>query len=152
MYLGIDPGLSTGWAVLDATGGLVSCGRGEAFPCLSNRQAVIEKPQVYQRQKKRVDPNNLITLAIRVGRYQERLEAAGVRVELVLPTTWKGQIDKERHHLRVHAALNEHERTLVEKFGKAGDDSRVDDVWDAVALAKWAFAFKKFGNVANLSR
>lgn len=152
MYLAVDPGLSTGWASFDEAGGLVACGRGETFPCLSNRQALIEKPHVYQRQKKRVDPNNLITLAIRVGRYQERLEVAGVRVELVLPTTWKGQVTKDIHHLRVHAALNPQERALVEKFGRASDENRVDDVWDAVALGKWGFAFRKFGNVANLSK
>lgn len=143
MYLAIDPGLSTGWATLDATGRLLACGAGEGFPILSNREAVIERPQVYRAGKSKGDPNDLITLAIRVGRYQERLEVAGVRVELFLPTTWKGQIDKERHHAQVNARLAENERGIVERVAKAAGARGYDDnVWDAIALAKWAFSFR----------
>lgn len=148
MFLGIDPGVSTGWAVLNATGGLEVCGKGETFPLLSNRSAIIERPQVYRAGKSKGDPNDLITLAIRVGRYQERLEAAGVPVKLYLPTTWKGQIDKSIHHTRVEATLTEREREIVYAVAKRPNTRGYDDnVWDAVALAKWGFTFKAFASL-----
>ncbi len=144
-FLAIDPGILTGWAVLDATGMLQSCGKGEAFPILSNRAAIIECPQVYRAGKSKGDPNNLITLAVRVGRYQERLIAAGVQTELVLPTTWKGQVPKDIHHLRVDATLSTHERHVVCPIGKLpGERGYSEDVWDAIALAKWAFGAHRF--------
>ncbi len=149
MYLAIDPGSSraasnTGWAVLDATGALHACGAGPDFPVLSNRKAVIERPQVYTARLSKGNPNDLITLAILVGRFQERLEAAGVAVELFLPTTWKGQIDKDRHHPRVDAGLSAGERAIVDRYGRATQGNRNDNVWDAVALAKWAWQAGRF--------
>lgn len=152
MFLAIDPGLSTGWAVLDARGNLTTCGAGENFPTLSNREAVIERPQVYRPGKSKGNPNDLITLAIRVGRYQERLLSAGVRcpdANLVLPTSWKGQIDKLRHHLRTDATLSEHERAIVYRVAKAaGDRGYHEDVWDSVALAKWGFGAGPFAKLS----
>ncbi len=144
MLLAIDPGISTGWCVLDATGAIAVVGRDE-FPIHSNRAAVIELPQVYRAGKSKGNPNNLITLAVRVGRYQERLEAAGVKTELVLPTTWKGQVPKAVHHPRVEATLSAAERVMVSsRFGRATDKRRNEDVWDAVCLAKWYFATVAF--------
>lgn len=144
MYLAIDPGLSTGWCVLDARGAIAAVGRDQTFPLHSNVAAVIECPQVYRAGKSKGDPNNLITLAVRVGRYQERLEAAGVKTELVLPTTWKGQVPKAVHHPRVAAALSVAERcTIVTSgFGEATARNRNEDVWDAVCLAKWFYALR----------
>lgn len=140
MFLAIDPGLSTGWATLDACGRLVACGAGQDFPVHSNRFAIIERPQVYRAGKSKGDPNDLVTLAIRVGRYQERLEVAGVHVDLVLPTSWKGQVPKTIHHDRVNAALAETERAIVARVAKSANARGYDDnVWDAVALAKWSF-------------
>ncbi len=140
-YLAIDPGIHTGWAVLDSAGTLHACGKGEAFPILSNRAAIIECPQVYRAGKSKADPNNLITLAVRVGRYQERLIAAGVPCDLVLPAKWKGQLPKDTHHLRVDATLSERERHVVSQIARLpGERGYSEDVWDAVALAKWFFA------------
>lgn len=144
-YIAIDPGIKTGWCVLDSAGAVSSVGKGEGFPVLSNRAALIELPQVYPHQKKRVDPNNLITLAVRVGRYQERLEKGGIRVVLVLPTTWKGQVEKLIHHRRVDATLTESERlTVTNLAGTPGARGYSEDVWDAVALAKWGMIAKRF--------
>lgn len=145
MYLAIDPGLSTGWAVLDATGTLVALGEGESFPVHSNVGALIELPQVYRAGKSKGDPNNLITLAVRVGRYQERLVAAGVPTELVRPVTWKGQVPKEVHHPQVCAKLTDPERLMISsRFGRSNQKNRHEDVWDAVALAKWGFVARRF--------
>lgn len=147
MYIAIDPGIKTGWCVLDAAGAVSVVGKGEGFPVLSNRKALIELPQVYPHQKKRVDPNNLITLAVRVGRYQERLEKGGVKVDLVLPTTWKGQVEKLIHHRRVDATLGAAERATVTLLaGVPGARGYSEDVWDAVALAKWGYLSKRFAH------
>ncbi len=145
MYLAIDPGILTGWATLDATGEILAVGKGEAFPLHSNRAALIELPQVYTAGKSKGDPNNLITLAVRVGRYQERLVSAGVLTTLVRPTTWKGQIPKDRHHPRVAATLKPHERQIVSQVAKMPlERGYSEDVWDAVALAKWGFLAQQF--------
>ncbi len=152
MFLAIDPGIDTGWAVLDAGGTLHACGLGEDFPCLSNRAAVIERPQVYQASKSKGNPNDLITLAIRVGRYQQRLLGAGVLcpdANLVLPTTWKGQVPKGIHHARIDASLSQIEREVLSPWKRtATGDGKAGNVWDAVGLAKWAFLNRRFANLA----
>ena|SRR5690348_7437593 len=152
MFLAIDPGIKTGWCVLDAGGVVAACGKGEEFPTLSSRAAVIERPQVYRAGKSKGDPNDLITLAIRVGRYVERLERCGVRTELVLPTTWKGQVPKRIHHDRVAALLTTAERDTIFRVAKRpGDSGYSEDVWDAVALAKWACQAGRFA-IAHVAR
>jgi hypothetical protein len=138
VILAIDPGILTGWAVFDSRGALQVCGLGEDFPTLSNRVAIIERPQVYRAAKSKGDPNDLITLAIRVGRYYERLEKAGVRVELVLPTTWKGQVPKKIHHERIASSMPAAEVEIVRGVEKKIGKLKCENVWDAVGLGKWA--------------
>jgi hypothetical protein len=152
VWLAIDPGIDTGWAVLNATGKLVACGK-DQFPCLSIRAAIIERPQVYAPGKSKGNPNDLITLAIRVGRYQERLQQAGVHcpdTNLFLPTTWKGQVPKEIHHARVDAALSEDERRIAYASAKVpGSRGYSHDVWDAIGLARWGWNTRRFANLAG---
>jgi hypothetical protein len=136
--LAIDPGILTGWAVFDSRGGLQACGLGEDFPTLSERVAVIERPQVYRASKSKGDPNDLITLAIRVGRYYERLEKAGVRVHLVLPTTWKGQVPKTIHHERIAGSMPATEVEIVRRVEKKIGKLKCENVWDAIGLGRWA--------------
>lgn len=151
-FLAIDPGIHTGWCVLNSVGTIHVVGKGETFPILSNRAAIIEQPQVYRASKSKGDPNNLITLAIRVGRYEERLSAAGVQCQLVLPTTWKGQINKHSHHLRTAASLTRDELQIVTAVAKSPEvRGYSEDVWDAVALAKWAFLAGRFAVSQNAS-
>lgn len=154
-FLAIDPGILTGWATVDAAGVVLGCGKGEGFPfgssvAFSPRAAIIECPQVYRASKSKGDPNNLITLAVRVGRYQERLESRGIATQLVLPTTWKGQIDKHTHHLRTCRDLSAAERAIVEGVAKSPEARGYsEDVWDAVALAKWACKAGPFASYRN---
>ncbi len=150
MFLAIDPGVKTGWALVDAAGVLHSCGTNDdAVPSLAIRAAMIERPQVYQASKSKGDPNDLITLAIRVGRYQERLIAAGIPCGLVLPVTWKGQVPKDVQHPRVEAKLSQAEREIVYAVAKKPLAPGYDDnVWDAVALAKWGHVSGQLAKLA----
>ncbi len=145
LILAIDPGLDTGWCLLATSGRIVSAGLGALQATWEKASwAILERPQVYRDNKSKGDPNDLITLAIQLGRYVEKLEAACVRTKLVLPGTWKGQIPKEIHHRRVLAALPPDDaRTLLpclEGFPKG----KQHNILDAVALAKWAHAQKIF--------
>ena len=135
MYLSIDPGISTGWAAWyfepdTRRFRLHSCGRGEGWPYVQFLKALIERPQVYGASQSKGDPNDLITLAIRVGRYSERLEYLhGTHVDHVFPNAWKGQTPKEVTKRRVAKALQE--------MGQLADLS-CHDVVDALGLGLYA--------------
>jgi hypothetical protein len=138
VFLAVDPGNDTGWAVLDRDGRLSGCGLGQGFPTEGIAVAVLELPQVYRAGKSKGDPNDLITLAIGLGRYVERLESRGVATVLVAPTTWKGQVPKEVHHPRIMGTLSGPERVIAER-SRAAAGAKAHNVIDAVGLAKWAF-------------
>ena len=144
-YLAIDPGLSTGWALLDAWGDLVGCGNGQDWPAGIDR-AIIELPQVYRPGMSHAKPENLITLAVRVGQYKERLEVSGAVVLLEKPATWKGQVPKSVHHPRIRKALLPSEIPAMLAGLRGVTAKRSEDVWDAIGLAKWAFANGRFAN------
>lgn len=125
----IDPGACTGWAVfVDRV--LYACGaeRDASAVPVGGDLVVIERPQIYRASKSKGDPNDLITLALLAGRYQERALVAGARVELVLPAAWKGSVPKAVHNKRVLASLTPQERALVP------DDH---NAIDAAGLGKW---------------
>jgi hypothetical protein len=132
ILLAIDPGKDTGWATFIG-GALVSCGLG--FPNHNIDRAVIEKPQVYRRALSKGDPNDLITLAVQVGRYAERLEHGGARVDLVTPAEWKGQVPKDVHHQRIRKELTGRESDAVDLAG--APSRKLHNVLDAVGLGLW---------------
>src|SRR5882757_2910010 len=109
MILAIDPGISTGWCLLGKD--CIACSAGENWP--SVLEAIIEYPEVYP-DTRPSQANNLITLALRVGQYKERLERVGVNVRLVKPKEWKGQTPKDVHHRRGRAKLSANEQTFVD--------------------------------------
>lgn len=136
----IDPGIDTGWATFERRAGdafvLVDCGLGdprevyEGYHNLVN--IVIEKPQVYRAAQSKGDPNDLITLAIRVGEYKEFFQHRADRVDLVTPAVWKGQVPKPVHHRRIDSKLTTEERMVV---GMAKvSEAKKHNVWDAVGL------------------
>lgn len=143
-YLAIDPGISTGWALLDATGTLVACGNGQKWPASGIQRAIIELPQVYRPGMSHAKPENLITLAVRVGQYKERLEVSGAEVLLEKPATWKHQVPKSVHHPRIHKALLSADLPAMVAGLKGVSEKKAEDVWDAIGLAKWAFANGRF--------
>lgn len=147
-YLAIDPGIDTGWAFFRSATELLACGVDDARkvfdlndPALPVRTVIMEKPQVYLHRQK-TDPNNLITLAIQVGRYIEHFERTGARVTLVRPAEWKGQIPKEIQHARIWSAMSAFEQGIVDRCLRRVAPSRRHNAMDAVAMGKIAFQRK----------
>jgi hypothetical protein len=123
----IDPGLRTGiaWFV---NGLLVRAGLFEDNAVISCLPLVVVECPEYQKAR-RVNPNDLITLALRVGRWQARVERSGGKCELVRPSEWKGLVPKRIHTARTLAKLSREERLLV--------DGARHDVIDAVGIGLW---------------
>jgi len=141
ILVAIDPGVSTGWArFVDKW--LSSCGLGD--PPIDHENmamptdVIIEVPQVYRGHLQKGDPNDLITLAVQVGRYAQRSKGL---VRLVKPAEWKGQVLKEIHGARVLEVLDDAERGIV-ALG-ARPKSKAHNVLDAVGLGLWALGRMK---------
>jgi hypothetical protein len=141
--LAIDPGACTGWAVY-AVGELVACGVTgiDAVDCPAVRalvsmpgigELVIERPQVYRPKESKGDPNDLIKVAIEVGRWVERASLSGARVLQTLPNEWKGQVPKDVHHRRALAILSDDERAAIPSLPR----TYAHNALDAVALGLW---------------
>ncbi len=145
--LAIDPGLDTGWAIVDERGALRACGLGDprTGPIIVSR-VIIECPKVYPARLSKGDPNNLITLAVQVGQYKERFKAWPV--ELVFPREWKGTVDPDVLCRRVYAALSAEDRATLDHVlaplarspfaPETLTAGKRHNVIDAVGLARWA--------------
>lgn len=136
VLLAIDPGVSTGCAVF-RDGELADAWNGEPKVAWFDR-VVIELPQVYTSRLMKGDPNDLITLAVRVGRYTERLTPHAGALEHVKPATWKGQVPKDIHHNRMIKRLGVAEAYLLASVLEPMAEKPREDVCDAVALGLWA--------------
>lgn len=87
--LAIDPGESNGWALFEH-GELVDYELGEPPRHAAHSVLVIERPEIYRGS--RVNPNNIITLAINAGFWSGRIPHD--RLVWYNPKQWKGQIPK----------------------------------------------------------
>lgn len=151
MYVSIDPGLNTGIAVFDHTHTLIMALLGDPRDYkVSAQYCVIEKPKVYKRTKSKGDPNDLITLAIRVGEYKQYFQSIGAKVGLVWPSEWKGQEDKGLNNARVVAALSPLERGRLKGALQYVSTSKQNNVIDAIGLGKAAFLYKLWPYAARL--
>lgn len=150
--IAIDPGKATGFAAFDASDPLEPwegvdrlkvagvCTLEECLDLIENytplRQSrpagdcIIEQPQIYPGQHQKGDQNDLIQLAVMVGRYVDRATACGFRVTLVKPCEWKGQLPKDVCWDRVRETLTPYELTRMEKLSK----SRAHNMHDAIGL------------------
>ncbi len=146
-HLAIDPGKHTGWSVIGDDGQLLACGLGEPPLDAGVPRVWIERPQIYRGRAMKGDPNDLITLAIQVGRYAERFASRGCQVDTVLPHDWKGSIDPDVCCRRIHAALTECEKVVLERailpLARTPvyadlTGGRRHNVIDAVGIGKWA--------------
>lgn len=148
MLLAIDPGVHTGWCVLNTSLNppeIQACGLGlkDLHPILAQiyhmvAGAVIEVPQVYPRSP--VPPNDLITLAVTAGRIMGVLEDKyGFTFKEVWPKQWKGSVPKSIHNRRILASLSEankyHLNRCLKGFKVA--KSNENNVIDAVGLSLW---------------
>lgn len=146
--IAIDPGISAGWAVYDdKTKQLVACGLfgGDdevmGFDLKLLTRVVYEKPFVYPRSP--VNPNNLITLAVRAGRLVERMASfyPASSIKEYLPRDWKGQLPKtpklanyivyKRIVVRLSPAEN---KILTVALGRLTSEKPKFDVVDAVGI------------------
>lgn len=150
-YLAVDPGIDTGWAHFSAGTKLLACGLGD--PCEVGlpdfdvdariQRVIIEKPQVYRASMSKGDPNDLITLGVRVGEYKRCFQhERGASVRLVLPCDWKGQQPKDVTELRARQSLSPPEMSIVAACMKSVAPSKRHNVWDAIALGRAAFEKK----------
>lgn len=144
MYLSIDPGIDTGYALWRGYGQLLACGVADPRRnCPEGiRSVIIEKPQVYEARNSKGDPNSLIALAIQVGEYKGFFEERRATVALIRPHDWKGTLPKEVHHARLWEALSPAEQAVVSQAGRGVAKSRLHNMLDAVALGREAFVRK----------
>lgn len=143
--IAIDPGKATGVATFDA-GVLVRATVCTFEECrnliekwvpLNRHKAagdcIIEVPQVYPGQQQKGDQNDLINLAVDVGRYAAYAEAGRFRVMLVRPREWKGQLPKDVCWKRVRETLTAQELASMNKVPK----SQAHNMHDAIGLGTW---------------
>jgi hypothetical protein len=140
----IDPGKSTGVALFN-DGNLyfaTSCTEEKCLLVIEEHtrlwqgpagDCIIEIPQVYPGQQQRGDQNDLIKLAVMVGRYADRATACGFRVKLFKPREWKGQLPKDVCWRRVRETLTPLELDNLEKLPK----SKAHNMHDAIGLGTW---------------
>jgi hypothetical protein len=132
-HLSVDPGLCTGWASWDQKHALLHCGVGTPPNC--EKHLVIEYPQIYPNQP--VPPNDLITLAIQVGRYAQTAIDCGSKVSLVLPHEWKGNLPKKICNARIMKILSVDEKAIANAV-KLPETKR-HNMMDAIGIGLYAF-------------
>lgn len=93
-----------------------------------NPELAIEIPQVYEKRK--TDPNDLISLALMAGAFAGR----AVEVTTYLPRIWKGQVPKHIMTRRIKKKLSPEEMTRVELPSAR---SLQHNVWDAVGIGQY---------------
>lgn len=125
--LAVDPGLGKklGWAVFVA-GQLVQAGNGDLAAIQFCECSVIEQPTVYSHGTKKVDPKDLISIALAGALFAGAHTIAGAPMWRYEPRTWKKQLPKDVHHRRAWPVLIPVELQI---FQSANEDAR-----DAVCL------------------
>lgn len=137
--LAIDPGAHTGWAYFDR-GILRSCGVAspdDHFFSARIQMVAIENPRIYP-DGSQARPNDILTLARIVGRYQERYTGNAEYIQLVEPRGWKGTINGDVMVNRIKEQMTGEEALtyLQGTFGVA--KSYAHNAVDAIGLGKWA--------------
>lgn len=97
------------------------------------RVALIEVPRVYP-ERRDEDPNDLITLAIRVGCYVRALSGMGFVCLGVEPRKWKGQLPKAAHHARL---LRDYPLIGRAVAANVENENKRHNVYDAFGLLMW---------------
>lgn len=131
----IDPGACTGWAVFDGAT-LVLCGVCDPaeLSFRGGEKAVIERPDAHRGREQKAKPESIATLLMLVGQYTERARVAGVSVQLVKPSAWKGAVPKDVHQVRVLNELTSAERIALADLSKTKRHNMID----AIGLGLWS--------------
>jgi hypothetical protein len=129
-FISIDPGVHTSGIAYWSDGVLVwvDYKKPSFDQCVP---LVIEKPQVYQGRAQKGDPNDLITLAVEVG----RISSLYPSVDFVLPRQWKGTIKKEMMLKRILKTMTDDELLLLKNLKLP--KSKEHNVVDAVGIGLW---------------
>ncbi len=126
----------------------MACGAGPKPPTMTGlRVVIIEVPKIYTARLMKGDPNNIVTLALQVGRYIERYAGAfddQATVIRVFPNEWKGQVPKDIHHPRIYNRLSTNEQYIVNLAGKKLGVKARGDMMDAVGLGQYAVQMNYF--------
>lgn len=136
MFVSIDPGEDTGWALWNTTG-LVSCGLGDPrrYPACV-KDVWIEDQQIIPRVTKR--PADILKLAQGAGIWAGRYDAIGTAYHFVGPNVWKGgPVPKKISHPRILAALAQWERYIVAVCCCGMAEGKRHNVLDAVGIGQW---------------
>ncbi len=129
----IDPGEHTGFAAWDKgrlIGALLCAPNASVFQA---RRVVIEIP-LYSDQTIGKRPQDLITLAVRAGRWIERAAGPGADVVELFPAQWKGGVPKKIHNERVLAKLTPAELNLFRAFMRHIPKGKWHNVIDAIGI------------------
>lgn len=144
IVLAFDPGDSTGWARF-ANGTLTHCSVSRFddnfWPMSSSviaTQVAIEVPRYYP-GKNKVDPNDLLSLALKAGEIMGHYRGRCERICCFYPQEWKGSVAKEIHHQRVLDLLTLTELALLPtvKKSKKNPHGYDNNMLDAVGLGLW---------------
>jgi len=137
--ISVDPGAwSIAWASWAKDGFLLECGlhkfqtKSEGSEWVQSRGhgwdvLVVEKPQIYQTNRKEIDENDLVDVATTVGMCYP------LAAEIIewYPRQWKGQVPKKVHHKKMKAsALNPNDVAVL----KAAKMYCNHNVLDAVGI------------------
>jgi hypothetical protein len=132
ILLSIDPGAHAGQAAW-RNGRLQTVGASDLVAYTD--VLVVELPFAYPQNKTKCDPNDLISLAVKVGRLLERYDGA----EHVTPTPqeWNRGAKKAWTAIRVWESLDEGERAVLRTacFGVA--KSYENNLIDSVGIGLW---------------
>jgi hypothetical protein len=135
LILAVDPGADLGWATFGAdTRELERAGLGRSGmpPPAAVSALAIERPRIYPQRGQKGDPNDLITLAIIVGRVEERYERAA-HVEIT-PHTWKHTLSKEHCARQILRTLTAPERATLRACLEHVVEGKQHNVIDAVGI------------------
>jgi hypothetical protein len=141
--LTVDPGKhAVGWAAFDG-GELQRCGylKVEDLGFLGKRGAellICEIPQIYQGRRQEGDPNDLIPVAIVVGRVIEAVHSqriCHVEIQAIKPSHWKGNRSKEIDQPYTLSLLSPAETSILDGCGVA--KSTRHNVIDAIGIGLW---------------
>lgn len=137
--ISIDPGKKSSGIAVFENDILIDCCLQQSpslfnilLPSISN--VVIEKPQIYKQQLWKGDPNDLVEVAIVVGKYIQLFEECDI-VETVYPRLWKGQRPKAVDNNYTLSILSDGERDI---FNNVDIPRHLQhNIIDAIGIGLW---------------